>query len=155
MSAPADLLAVRPRSHRSQRRLARELAGAVARVPLPSLGVARVRSGARHCGGTAPSGTLALRALGLASDDPISPVERHPKHLSTLAPRGATSVSPLALPSLGTDPAQPLLGVACAELLGAFVPAPRLLGVGLDAADAKLCELCSVEGARQRHGALG
>src|SRR5262245_118662 len=70
-------------------------------------------------------------------------------------PGASTSCSVVLSASVGADPAQPLFGVACAELLGAFVPAPRLLGVGLDAAHAELCELGRVERASQRHRALG
>jgi hypothetical protein len=50
-------------------------------------------------------------------------------------------------------PAQALRCIGTAELLGALVPAPRLLGVGLDCAHAQSRELLGVEPARERHGA--
>src|SRR5205823_5745659 len=56
--------------------------------------------------------------------------------------------------SVRADPAQPLLGTACTELLGALVPAPGLLGVGLDAAHAEPRELRLIEGGCKGHGAL-
>ena len=63
MQAPAHVLGVCPAGHRHQRRVARDLARAVARLPLPSLGHARFRSGARHRPSEASLRAVALRPL--------------------------------------------------------------------------------------------